>query len=200
METPSNPTWDVTDIAEAARLAHGAGAQLAVDSTAATPLLTRPIEHGADYVMHSATKYLNGHSDVIAGALVPAAEDGLWSTARDFRHLDGTVLGPSEAWLLLSGMRPMYLRVRQSCKSAMRIAEHFASHEKVDLVVYPGLPDHPGHAIAARQMSGNFWWYAFDFREGRCRSGAYRGKVGEAFHPGDLPRRRREPDRASGDR
>ena len=156
VETPSNPTWDVTDIAEAARLAHAAGAQLAVDSTAATPLLTRPIEHGADYVMHSATKYLNGHSDVIAGALVTAAEDGLWSTAKDSRHLDGAVLGPFEAWLLLRGMRTMYLRVRQSCKSTMRIAEHFASHEKVDRVAYPGLPDHPGHAIAARQMSGGF--------------------------------------------
>lgn len=156
IETPSNPTWDITDIAEAANLARRIGAKLAVDSTVATPLLTRPIDFGADYVMHSATKYLNGHSDVIAGALVTAADDDLWETARETRHLEGAVLGPFEAWLLLRGMRTMHLRVRQSCAAAMNIAKHFANHPKVEHVLYPGLLDHPGHAIAARQMAGGF--------------------------------------------
>lgn len=156
IETPSNPTWDVTDITAAARLAHAAGAKLAVDSTVASPLLTRPIEFGADYVMHSATKYLNGHSDVIAGALVTAADDALWQAARQCRHLDGAVLGPFEAWLLLRGMRTMHLRVRQSSESALRIAEHFPDHPKIERVLYPGLPDHPGHDIARAQMRDGY--------------------------------------------
>lgn len=156
IETPCNPTWDVTDIAEAARLAHAAGARLGVDSTVATPLLTRPIELGADYVMHSATKYLNGHSDVIAGALSTAAEAALWANARASRVLEGGTLGPFEAWLVLRGMRTMHLRVRQSCESALHIANHFARHPRVERVLYPGLPDHPGHEIAKAQMTGGF--------------------------------------------
>jgi len=156
IETPCNPTWDLTDIATAADLAHAAGAKLAVDSTVATPLLTRPISLGADYVMHSATKYLNGHSDVVAGALVTAAEDNLWANAVKSRYLDGAILGPFEAWLVLRGMRTMHLRVTQSCASAMKIAEHFASHPKLEQVLYPGLPEHPGHDIAKRQMDGGF--------------------------------------------
>ena len=156
IETPCNPTWDVTDIAAAAALAHKAGAKLAVDSTVATPLLTRPIELGADYVMHSATKYLNGHSDVVAGALAAAAEDELWAKARESRSLDGAILGPFEAWLVLRGMRTMHLRVQQSCASAMHIASHFSAHPKIELVLYPGLADHPGHEIAKRQMRGGY--------------------------------------------
>jgi len=156
IETPCNPTWDVTDIAAAAALAHAAGAKLAVDSTVATPLLTRPIEFGADYVMHSATKYLNGHSDVVAGALATAAEDDLWAKAKESRSLDGAILGPFEAWLVLRGMRTMHLRVRQSCESAMHIASHFSAHPKIERVLYPGLADHPGHEIAKRQMRGGF--------------------------------------------
>ena len=156
IETPCNPTWDVTDIAAAAALAHKAGAKLAVDSTVATPLLTRPIELGADYVMHSATKYLNGHSDVVAGALAAAAEDELWAKARESRSLDGAILGPFEAWLVLRGMRTMHLRVQQSCASAMHIASHFSAHPKIERVLYPGLADHPGHEIAKRQMRGGY--------------------------------------------
>ena len=156
IETPCNPTWDVTDIAAAAALAHKAGAKLAVDSTVATPLLTRPIELGADYVMHSATKYLNGHSDVVAGALAAAAEDELWAKARESRSLDGAILGPFEAWLVLRGMRTMHLRVQQSCASAMHIASHFSAHPKIEQVLYPGLADHPGHEIAKRQMRGGY--------------------------------------------
>ncbi len=156
IETPANPTWTVTDIAAAAAVAHEAGALLGVDSTVSTPVLTRPIELGADIVMHSATKYLNGHSDVIGGALVTARADETWTRIRTQRHDGGAVLGPFEAWLLLRGMRTLFVRVAASCAGAQRIAEHFAGHEKIGQVLYPGLPDHPGHAIAARQMQGGF--------------------------------------------
>jgi cystathionine gamma-synthase len=156
VETPANPTWDVTDIAAAAELAHAAGARLAVDSTAATPVLTRPLELGSDLVMHSATKYLNGHTDVLAGALVTARRDEFWERLVSIRHDGGAMLGPFEAWLLLRGMRTLFLRVAASCRSAQLVAERFQRHPQVARVLYPGLPDHPGHAVAARQMRGGF--------------------------------------------
>jgi cystathionine gamma-synthase len=156
IETPANPTWPVTDIAAAAAAAHRAGAILAVDSTVATPLLTRPIEHGADIVMHSATKYLNGHSDVVAGALVGARQDAFWERIATIRAGNGAILAPLEAWLLLRGMRTLSLRVERACRSAAQVAAHFADHPRVSGVLYPGLPSHPGHAVAARQMSGGF--------------------------------------------
>jgi cystathionine gamma-synthase len=156
IETPANPTWPITDIAEAAAVAHRAGALLAVDSTVATPVLTRPIELGADIVMHSATKYLNGHSDVVAGALVAARQDAFWERIVAIRAGNGAILGPLEAWLLLRGMRTLQLRIERACRSAALVAAHFADHPRVAGVLYPGLPGHPGHAIAARQMSGGF--------------------------------------------
>jgi cystathionine gamma-synthase len=156
IETPANPTWPVTDIEAAAAVAHKAGALLAVDSTVATPLLTRPIELGADIVMHSATKYLNGHSDVVAGALVAARQDAFWERIVMIRAGNGAILAPLEAWLLLRGMRTLSLRVERACRSAAQVAAHFADHPRVSRVLYPGLPSHPGHAIAARQMSGGF--------------------------------------------
>lgn len=156
IETPSNPTWDVTDIAAAAKLAHDAGARLAVDSTVATPVLTRPLSHGADIVMHSATKYLNGHSDVLAGCLMAAKADEFWTQIRSVRTQLGGVLGPFEAWLLLRGVRTLFVRVRQASSSAMAIAERLKKHRNVAAVLYPGLPDHPGHDIARRQMQGGF--------------------------------------------
>jgi cystathionine gamma-synthase len=156
LETPSNPTWAITDIAAAAALAHKAGARLAVDSTVATPVLTRPLELGADLVMHSATKYLNGHSDVIAGALIARADDAWWQRIRYVRNANGAVLGPMEAWLLLRGMRTLYLRVRAASTSALHFARHFASHPRLVAVLYPGLQEDPGHAVAAKQMQGGF--------------------------------------------
>jgi cystathionine gamma-synthase len=156
IESPANPTWVVTDIAAAADIAHRAGARLAIDSTVATPALTQPIAFGADIVMHSATKYLNGHSDVIAGALVAAKQDEFWERITAIRSNLGAIPGSLEAWLLLRGMRTLYLRVERACRSAERVAEHFADHPRVGSVLYPGLPDHPGHAVAARQMSGGF--------------------------------------------
>ena len=156
IETPANPLWSVTDIAGAADVAHQAGALLAVDSTAATPVLTRPLALGADIVMHSATKYLNGHSDVIAGALTAARTDEFWQGLVAARSGGGAILGGYEAALLLRGMRTLYLRVERACRSAQMVAEALAAHPKVEAVLYPGLPSHPGHAVAARQMQGGF--------------------------------------------
>jgi cystathionine gamma-synthase len=156
VETPANPLWTITDIAQTCDIAHAAGAAVAVDSTAATPVLTQPLALGADVVMHSATKYLNGHSDVIAGALVTREDSPLWQRIGYLRTHLGGILGTFEAWLLLRGMRTLYPRVRQHCGSAMRIAQHFAGHRHVAQVLYPGLPQCAGHETAARQMTGGF--------------------------------------------
>ena len=156
IETPANPLWTVTDIAATAALAHAAGARVAVDSTVATPVLTRPLGLGADIVMHAATKYLNGHSDLLAGVLVTREDGAFWQRVKAVRAYIGGTLGSFESWLLLRGMRTLYLRVRCASASAQRIAEHFARHPLIEAVLYPGLPDAPGHAVAARQMQGGF--------------------------------------------
>jgi cystathionine gamma-synthase len=156
LETPSNPLWGVSDIEGAARVAHAAGAALAVDSTCATPIFTRPIALGADVVMHSATKYLNGHSDVIAGALCFAGDDALCGRARHIRHKHGLILHPFEAYLLIRGLRTLDLRVRAASENAMELASRLSNHGAVSAVLYPGLPHHPGHDVARRQMRGGF--------------------------------------------
>ncbi|QEH31727.1 Cystathionine gamma-synthase [Aquisphaera giovannonii] len=156
IETPGNPTLAITDIAATAGIAHAAGARLAVDSTVATPVFTRPLDLGADVVMHSATKSLNGHSDVLAGALVTRAADAHWEAIKRVRVQSGGVLGTFEAWLLLRGMRTLYPRVRAAAANAMAVAQHFQGHPLVEDVLYPGLADFPGHAVAARQMQGGF--------------------------------------------
>lgn len=168
IETPCNPTWDVMDIAATAAQAHAAGARLAVDATVSTPVLTRPIEHGADLVFHSATKYLNGHSDVIAGALATAADDDFWARIRQNRAEGGAIIGPFEAWLLHRGMRTLYLRVQRCSNNAMAIAKHFEGHNRLSQVLYPGLTSHPGYEIAVRQMTGGFGGM-LSFRTGRDR-------------------------------
>ena len=127
-----------------------------MDNTVATPVLTRPMEFGADLVVHSATKYLNGHSDVLAGAVLTAGNDPFWQRIRSWRRTAGAVPGPFEAWLLLRGMRTLFLRVRRASENALAIARHFEAHPAVRAVLYPGLPSHPGHEIATRQMSGGF--------------------------------------------
>lgn len=156
IETPGNPTLAVTDIAAAAEIAHAAGARLAVDSTVATPVFTRPLDLGADIVMHSATKSLNGHSDIIAGALVTKRADEQWETIKRIRIQSGAVLGTFEAWLLLRGMRTLYPRVRTASANAMAVAQHFRGHPLVEDVLYPGLTNFPGHEVAAKQMQGGF--------------------------------------------
>ncbi len=156
LETPCNPTWDVIDIEIAAEVAHAAGAMLAVDSTVATPVLTRPIDHGADIVMHSATKYLNGHGDVVAGALIAAEATDRWQRVRRIRAEAGAIPGSFEAWLLQRGMRTLFLRVRHASASALAIAEHLEGHPALEAVHYPGLQSHPGHDVAKKQMQGGF--------------------------------------------
>jgi cystathionine gamma-synthase len=156
LETPSNPLWGVSDISGAAQIAHRAGALLAVDSTCATPIFTRPLALGADVVMHSATKYLNGHSDVIAGALGFARDDALAARARGIRRAHGLILHPFEAFLLTRGMRTLDLRARACAANANELANRLSNHAAVSAVLYPGLPHHRGHDIARRQMHGGF--------------------------------------------
>ena len=156
LETPANPTWDIVDLAAMSAIAHAADVRVVVDNTVATPVLTRPIELGADLVVHSATKYLNGHSDVLAGAIVTARRDPFWERIRAWRRTTGVVLGPFEAWLLLRGMRTLFVRVRHACDTALELACHFERHPVLAAVLYPGLPSHRGHDVAARQMHGGF--------------------------------------------
>ena len=178
IETPANPTWDITDIAAASAIARDVGAMTAVDSTAATPMLTRPIALGADIVMHSATKYLNGHSDVIAGVLTAARDDAVWQRIRYLRSAVGSILGPFEASLLLRGMRTLHVRVAAHCANAQKIAEGFSAHPRLSHVLYPGLSTHPGHAIAARQMRGGFGgMMSLRLREGEEAAKAFAAKL-----------------------
>jgi cystathionine gamma-synthase len=155
-ETPANPQWEITDLVAAAEIAHVAGARLAVDSTVATPVFTRPLDLGADFVMHSATKYLNGHSDLIGGALVAKADDQHWKAIKDLRVQLGGVPGAFESWLLLRGMRTLFPRVRAAAANAASLADRLSAHPHVAHVLYPGLKKFPGHAIAARQMKDGF--------------------------------------------
>ncbi len=157
IETPSNPWLRITDIAASAKVAHDVGALLVVDSTAASPVLSNPLAHGADIVMHSATKGINGHSDVLAGSLSTAAKAAaIWQEIVVDRNTAGAVLGPMEAWLLTRGMRTLPLRMREMSTNAMALATYLSDHPKVETVMYPGLETHPGHAIAARQMQGGY--------------------------------------------
>jgi len=156
VETPANPQWSISDIASLAEIAHDAGAILAVDSTCATPILTQPIAFGADLVMHSATKYLNGHSDLVAGALITAKNDAFWERLEAVRRQQGAILGSYEAAQLLRGMRTLSIRVRTACESAQILAQRLSEHQAVTEVLYPGLAAHKGHAIAVKQMQGGF--------------------------------------------
>lgn len=155
IEVPSNPWLKVADIAAIARLTHDNGGLLAVDGTAATPVLTRVLDFGADISMHSATKAINGHTDVVAGVLsCRDAESATWQAICADRHDAGAILGPFEAWLLMRGMRTLPLRMRQMCETAQTLAEGLAAHPQVEAVWYPGLPEHPGHGLAQEQMCG----------------------------------------------
>jgi cystathionine gamma-synthase len=156
IETPTNPMWDVIDVAAAARAAHGAGALLAVDATAAPPCTMRALALGADVAFHSGTKYLGGHSDLTAGVLSLAASGALADEVRQVRTLMGSVIAPFEAWLLVRGMRTLFLRYERASATALAIARRFEAHPAVERVRYPGLPSHPRHAVAAAQMTGGF--------------------------------------------
>ena len=156
IETPSNPLWTITDIAAVAEIAHAAKALLCVDSTVATPIFTKPLMLGADIVMHSATKYLNGHSDMVAGALATAGDSELWERLRKMRGQLGGALSPFDAWLLMRGMRTLDVRVRTQAKTAAILTDKLVGYPGISHVLYPGLKGHKGHDVALRQMTGGF--------------------------------------------
>ena len=152
LETPSNPLLEIADIAAIAQAAHARGARVAVDSTFASPALQNPLVLGADVVMHSTTKYLGGHSDVMGGALVFAARDGWHERCEARRRVGGAVMAPFNAWLTLRGMRTLSCRIERHCRNAAAVAAFLESHRSVARVRYPGLASHPQHALARRQM------------------------------------------------
>jgi len=155
VESPGNPRMTLTDLAACAELAHRHGALLGVDNTFASPVLTRPLELGADLVMHSATKYLGGHSDLLGGALVVGKKE-LFDSLYFIQNATGGVLSPWDCFLCSRGIKTLELRVLEQSRTALRIAEFLAGHRHVARVLYPGLPTHPGHEIAVKQMRGGF--------------------------------------------
>jgi cystathionine beta-lyase/cystathionine gamma-synthase len=151
LETPTNPWLRVVDIARVAEVAHAAGARVVVDNTFATPYLQRPLELGADVVLHSVTKYLGGHSDLIGGAIVTSDEE-LIERLTFLQNAVGAVPGPMDCFLALRGVKTLAVRMRAHCAGAERVAAFLQGHPKVERVHYPGLPEHPGHDVARRQM------------------------------------------------
>lgn len=167
LESPSNPTLRVTDLGACAAIAHEAGAYVVVDGTFATPALQRPLELGADAVLHSTTKYLGGHSDVMGGVLIFKRRDERAARAEHARHVLGGVMHPLAAWLALRGLRTLPLRMERHSANAMAVARALEAHPAVSRVNYPGLPSHPGHEAASRQMRGFGGMLSFHVRAGR---------------------------------
>ncbi|GAQ51423.1 cystathionine gamma-synthase [Streptomyces acidiscabies] len=151
VETPSNPLLGITDIAAVAQVAHSAGARLVVDNTFATPYLQQPLALGADVVVHSLTKYMGGHSDVVGGALV-TADEALGEELAYHQNAMGAVAGPFDSWLVLRGAKTLSVRMDRHSENAVKVADMLTRHARVTNVLYPGLPDHPGHEVAAKQM------------------------------------------------
>jgi cystathionine gamma-synthase len=156
IETPSNPELKITDIEATANLAHEHGAILAVDNTWATPVMQRCFDFGADVVMHSTTKYFGGHSDVLSGALIFKEAGALSDKVKNIQRLTGGVPSPFDCWLITRGIKTLPLRVKAQTKTAMKLAEYLSQHPQIEAVHYPGLPSHPQHEIAKRQMTGGF--------------------------------------------
>ncbi len=152
LESPSNPLLMCTDIAAAVQIAHAGNARVVVDNTFATPVLQRPLEMGADIILHSLTKYLGGHSDIIGGAIV-TNDDEIHERLRFLQNALGGALGPMDSFLVLRGTKTLAVRMKQHCENARRVAEYLVAHPEVERVYYPGLPDDPSHQVAARQMS-----------------------------------------------
>jgi cystathionine gamma-synthase len=165
METPSNPLMRVSDIAKVSELAHAAGAKVAVDNTFLSPVLQRPLELGADFVIHSTTKYLNGHSDVVGGAVISrTAEDA--EALAFWANVTGVIGAPFDSFLTLRGVRTLFVRVERQQRTAGAVAAFLQAHPAVRAVYYPGLPSHPGHALAARQQKGFGAMLSFELKGG----------------------------------
>jgi cystathionine gamma-synthase len=167
VESPSNPLLKIADIAAIASIAHEAGAFCAVDNTWASPILQRPLELGADVSVHSTTKYLGGHSDVLSGAVIVRESGPFFDRVRFIQSNGGAVPSPFDCWLVLRGIRTLPYRVRAHAEHAMRVAQFLAEQPKIERVNYPGLPSHPGHAIAARQMSAFGGMLSIEVRDGQ---------------------------------
>ncbi|HLQ24211.1 MAG TPA: PLP-dependent transferase [Gemmatimonadales bacterium] len=177
VETPSNPLMRVTDIAAIVALARKAGVRVACDNTWASPMLTRPLELGADLVMHSTTKYLGGHSDVLSGAVVARVDDELFQRIRTVQIAGGAVASPFDCWLLLRGIRSLPYRMRGHSEHALAVARFLEAHPAVARVHYPGLTSHPAHAVAARQMSGFGGMLSLEVRGGRAEAMGMAGRL-----------------------
>lgn len=169
LETPANPNLKITDIAEISKIAHEYNPAIKVvcDNTFASPYLQRPLELGADVVVHSATKYLNGHGDVIAGFVVGTADFIQEVKMFGIKDMTGAVIGPFESYLILRGLKTLEIRMERHCASAKKIADFLAAHEKVEKVYYPGLADHPGHEIAKKQMDDFGGMISFEVKGGK---------------------------------
>ena len=163
VETPTNPLLTLVDIADVARAARERGVKLVVDNTFATPYAQRPLDLGADVVVHSTTKYINGHSDVVGGAVLTNDED-LYTAIKFYQNAAGGVPSPFDSWLVLRGVKTLAVRMRQHCENAMQVARFLEGHALVRTVYYPGLSSHPDHALAERQMSAFGGMVSFDFR------------------------------------
>jgi cystathionine gamma-lyase len=170
VETPTNPMMQLTDLAAAATLAHRKGAKLVVDNTFMTPYFQRPLELGADVVLHSVTKYLNGHSDMVGGALI-TRDDALADALRFLQNAAGMVPGPMDCWLALRGTKTLAVRMRQHEENARALARYLSTHKAVSAVFYPGLESHPQHALARRQASGFGGIISFIASDGSLESG-----------------------------
>ncbi|MEZ4861152.1 MAG: aminotransferase class V-fold PLP-dependent enzyme [Caldilineaceae bacterium] len=171
IETPSNPLLKITDVAAVAAIAHEAGAVLACDSTWPTPMLLRTLELGADLAVHATTKYLAGHSDVLGGAVIAKENSDFFERVRFIQRTGGAVPSPFDCWLLLRGIRTLPYRMRAHCENARKIAEYLQNHPKVCTVHYPGLANHPGHAVAAKQMRDFGGMLSFQLCPDELRSG-----------------------------
>ncbi|MEP7199691.1 MAG: aminotransferase class I/II-fold pyridoxal phosphate-dependent enzyme, partial [Chloroflexota bacterium] len=168
VETPSNPLLSITHIARVAELAHAAGARCVCDNTFATPILQQPLALGADLVMHSTTKFLNGYSDVLGGAVISKENDEFFQRVKKIQTNAGAVPSPFDCWLVMRGLTTLPYRMRAHCDNAMRVATFLHAHPNVEAVHYPGLPSHPGHDLAAEQMAGFGGMASFQVKGGRA--------------------------------
>lgn len=177
VETPSNPLLKITDLAAVAALAHELGARVVCDNTWATPMGQRPFEAGVDLVVHATTKYLGGHSDVLGGAVIARVEDDISARIRRLQGLGGAVPSPFDCWLVLRGIRTLPYRMRAHTENAAKVASYLSQHSRVEAVHYPGLTEHPGHAVAARQMALFGGMLSFQVRGGRDEAMAVAARV-----------------------